>query len=86
MLAVGTPENRATSGAEAGDDKLRKLEETMCKMVECLKVLESKLGEQRTIAADATHNAGVTSRRSWPRSEYRCLLCGGVGHFKRQCL
>ena len=33
VLAVGTPENRATSGAEAGDDKLRKLEETMCKMV-----------------------------------------------------
>ena len=33
VLAVGTPENRAMSGAEAGDDKLRKLEETMCKMV-----------------------------------------------------
>ena len=83
VLAVGTPENRATSGAEAGDDKLRKLEETMCKMVERLEVLESKLQDQRTIAADATRNA--TPRRSRPRSEYKCFLCGGEGHFKRQC-
>ena len=43
MLAVGMPENRAMSDAEAGDDKLRKLEEAMCKMLERLEVLESKL-------------------------------------------
>ena len=82
VLAVGMPENRAMSDAEAGDGKLRTLEEAMCKMVERLEVLESKLWDQRTIAADATHNA--TPRRSQPWSEYKCFLCGGEGHFKRQ--